>query len=279
MISPFRRFSARPARGLYDAQHEHDACGVAFVADHARRAAATTSSSTPSPPCATSTTAAPSAPSPDTGDGAGILDPGPGRVPAATSSTSSCPRRARTRSASPSCPTTTSEAAGPRSRLEAIAAEEGLRGPRLARRARRRPDLVGATARACHAAHRAAVRRRRPAAARGRAAACASSGWRSACASGPSARPAVYFPSLSARTLVYKGMLTTGAARAVLPRPDRPRGSRPRSRWCTPGSPRTRSRPGRSRTRSGSSPTTARSTRSGATATGCAPARPARQRR
>src|SRR5919205_1694853 len=33
MISPFRRFSARPDEvGLYDGQHEHDACGVAFVA-------------------------------------------------------------------------------------------------------------------------------------------------------------------------------------------------------------------------------------------------------
>src|SRR5689334_20170144 len=33
MGSPYRRFSARPAPvGLYDGQHEHDACGVAFVA-------------------------------------------------------------------------------------------------------------------------------------------------------------------------------------------------------------------------------------------------------
>src|SRR3954447_6286807 len=33
MISPFRRFSAKPeAIGLYDGAHEHDACGVAFVA-------------------------------------------------------------------------------------------------------------------------------------------------------------------------------------------------------------------------------------------------------
>src|SRR5689334_6462890 len=33
MISPLRRFSAQPAaHGLYDGRHEHDACGVAFVA-------------------------------------------------------------------------------------------------------------------------------------------------------------------------------------------------------------------------------------------------------
>ena len=33
MLTPFRRFSAQPAPfGLYDGAHEHDACGVAFVA-------------------------------------------------------------------------------------------------------------------------------------------------------------------------------------------------------------------------------------------------------
>ena len=33
MLSPFTRFSSRPpAQGLYDGAHEHDACGVAFVA-------------------------------------------------------------------------------------------------------------------------------------------------------------------------------------------------------------------------------------------------------
>src|SRR3954452_14301166 len=33
MLSPFRRFSAQPEpNGLYDGAHEHDACGVAFVA-------------------------------------------------------------------------------------------------------------------------------------------------------------------------------------------------------------------------------------------------------
>ncbi len=43
----------------------------------------------------------------------------------------------------------------------------------------------------------------------------------------------VYLPSLSARTIVYKGMLTTG------------------SRWCTAASAPTRSRPGRWPTRTG----------------------------
>ena len=83
----------------------------------------------------------------------------------------------------------------------------------------------------------------------------------------------LYFPSLSARTLVYKGMLTTDQLGDVLPRPDR-RAVRQRDRaWCTAGSRPTRSRPGRWRTRSATSRTTARSTPSAATATGCAPAR------
>ena len=61
-------------------------------------------------------------------------------------------------------------------------------------------------------------------------------------------------------------------ARAVLPRPVRPSGSPPPSRWCTPASPPTPSRPGRWPTRTASSRTTARSTPSRATATGCGPA-------
>ena len=84
---------------------------------------------------------------------------------------------------------------------------------------------------------------------------------------------ATYFPSLSARTLVYKGMLTTPQLGRVLPRPRR-RALRERHRCsCTAASRPTRSRRGRSPTRTASSPTTARSTRCRATRTGCAPAR------
>ena len=98
-------------------------------------------------------------------------------------------------------------------------------------------------------------------------------GWSSACASGPSARAGALLPVAVGRTLVYKGMLTTGAARAVLPRPVRPAlrvGARPgalavldqhvpvvAARAPVPAT----------------SPTTARSTPSRATGTGCAPAR------
>lgn len=83
----------------------------------------------------------------------------------------------------------------------------------------------------------------------------------------------IYFPSLSARTIVYKGMLTTGQLEPFFPDLSDRRFAT-RSPSCTRASPPTPSRAGRSPTRTASSPTTARSTRSRATATGCAPASP-----
>ena len=56
----------------------------------------------------------------------------------------------------------------------------------------------------------------------------------------------VYFPSLSARTLVYKGMLPCPQLAASSPISST-RAARRRSRSCTPASRRTRSRRGRSR--------------------------------
>lgn len=70
----------------------------------------------------------------------------------------------------------------------------------------------------------------------------------------------VYFPSLSARTIVYKGMLTTGQLEPFFPTCPTAASRRP-SRSSTRASPRTPSRPGRSPTRTASSRTTARSTR------------------
>ena len=126
-------------------------------------------------------------------------------------------------------------------RIEKIVASEGLRRPRLARRARRRLD----------ARHDAPGGRCRP------SASCSSPARRRALggidlerrafvvrkriehevrgARRPTPR-VVYFPSLSCRTLVYKGMLTTPAARRVLPRPPRRAGRERASPWCTPAS-------------------------------------------
>ena len=61
------------AVGLYDPAYEHDACGVAFVARLDGVAAARDASARARRARATSSTAAPRAPTPSTGDGAGIL--------------------------------------------------------------------------------------------------------------------------------------------------------------------------------------------------------------
>lgn len=76
----------------------------------------------------------------------------------------------------------------------------------------------------------------------------------------------VYFPSLSPRTIAYKGMLTTRSSNRssrTCPTAATP----PAWPWSTPGSPPTPSPPGPWPTRSASWRTTARSTRSRATGT------------
>ena len=73
-----------------------------------------------------------------------------------------------------------------------------------------------------------------------------------------------YVPSLSSRTIVYKGGST---------RTSRTRTTSPPSPWSTPGSPPTPTPPGSGPTPTASSSTTGRSTPSGATWTGCWPGR------
>ena len=74
----------------------------------------------------------------------------------------------------------------------------------------------------------------------------------------------VYLPSLSARTIVYKGMLNASQLGTSIPTSATPPSSA-RSRWSTRASPRTPSLRGRGRTRTATSATTARSTRCAAT--------------
>ena len=213
MISPFRRFSARPdAVGLYDpptsttpaASRSSPTCAAS---------PATTSSSRRSPRCATSTTAAPSGAEPDTGDGAGILTQVPDAFLREVVDFDAAAAGARTPSASRSCPTTSRRPPRRRPRSRRSPPRRACR-PRLARRAGRprparrdRPRLMPRSRQLFVAADRRAAA----------SSAWRSSGWRSACASAPSARPAVYFPSLSARTLVYKGMLTTDQLEPFFP--------------------------------------------------------------
>ncbi len=211
MISPFRRFSARPeAVGLYDGQHEHDACGVAFVATmrgepgHDIVELALTALRNLEHRGAVGA-------EPDTGDGAGILTqvpdaflrdvvdfplpPGPSYAVGIAF-----------------LPDDDEEAAEAQGAVEALATEEGLTVlgwrdvPTTA-------DLVGATARACQPR----MRQLFVASARGRVVGLALERMAFCLRKRAEREAAVYFASLSARTLVYKGMLTTGQLEPFFP--------------------------------------------------------------
>ena len=169
-------------------------------------------------------------------------------------------------------PTDADDAAKAERRIEELAAEEGLRRPGVAGRARSSPDASGR--RLCRAMPRlaqvvvapdAAADRRTDALALDRLAFCLRKRVEHEV-------HGVYVASLSARTLVYKGMLTghqlgrsspTSPTRASTAGwPSSTRGSRP-----------TPSRRGPWPTRTAIWPTTARSTPCGGTGTGCGPAR------
>jgi glutamate synthase (NADPH/NADH) large chain len=81
-----------------------------------------------------------------------------------------------------------------------------------------------------------------------------------------------FVPSMSARTVVYKGLLLADQV-GVYYRDLQDRAASPRWPWCISASPPTPSRSGRWPTRTACSRTTARSTPSRATSTGCAPAK------
>lgn len=266
---PFTSFP--PSAGLYDRANEHDACGVAFVAtmrgepghdivdhaltalrnlDHRGAVGAET----------------------NTGDGAGILTQVPDEFLRAVMAEQGVelPAKGAYAVGNAFLPVDETERAAAVARIEEIAVAEGLDVlgwrdvPVTA-------DLVGQQARAAmpffaqlfvatrreglQAQETGIVLDRRVYALRKLA----------------ERELAVYFPSLSSRTMVYKGMLTTGQLEPFFPTSPTA-GSPPSSAWSTPASRRTRSRAGRWRTRSGPSPTTARSTPSRATGTGPPPA-------
>ncbi|MBC3990697.1 glutamate synthase large subunit [Streptomyces sp. AC563] len=201
----------RPARqGLYDPRNEHDACGVGFVAtltgepSHELVEQALTVLRNLEHRGATGS-------DPDSGDGAGILL----QVPDAflrESVAFPLPEPGAYAVGIAFLPGDGPEAAAAVARTEAIAAEEGLAvlGWRVVPVA---PELLGSTARATMPAfsqlfvadaegslsgieldRRAFVLRKRA-----------------------EREAGVYFPSLSARTLVYKGMLTTGQLEPFFP--------------------------------------------------------------
>ncbi|WP_353953631.1 glutamate synthase large subunit [Knoellia sp. S7-12] len=205
------RFSAHPAdTGLYRRAHEHDACGVAMVAtmrgtaghdivEHALTALRNLDHR--------GATGA----DPLVGDGAGILTQLPDTFFRAVLDVE-LPQAGAYAAGMAYLPVDESERAAAEHRISQIASEEGLEV--LAwRDVPVTPDLVGEAARACMPVFRQLF------------VAAPDSGVSGIeldrlafCLRKRAEREAeVYFPSLSARTIVYKGMLTTGQLEPFFP--------------------------------------------------------------
>ncbi len=214
MLTPFQRFSARPAAGpvtgLYDPSREHDACGVAFVATmrgepgHDIVEHALTALRNLEHRGAVGAEV-------DTGDGAGILTqvphaflcevvdfelPTPGGYAVGTAflpdDDAACEQAVAV--------------------VERLAGEEGLTVLGW-REVPTTAGLVGETAAACQPRFRQVF----VASARGRVVGMALERMAFCLRKRAEHEANVYFPSLSARTLVYKGMLTTGQLEPFFP--------------------------------------------------------------
>ncbi|HZI98581.1 MAG TPA: glutamate synthase subunit alpha, partial [Actinomycetales bacterium] len=211
LLSPFERFSAQPpAQGLYDGTHEHDACGVAFVAtlrgepgydiveqaltalrnlDHRGAVGAEA----------------------DTGDGAGILTQVPHAFLDAVTDFD-LPARGSYAVGLVFLPDDDGEEAAARDAVARIAEEEGLAvlGWRDVPTA---DSLVGRTARSCMPRFAqlfvAGAKARVMGIALDRMAFCLRKR--------AEREVGLYAASLSCRTLVYKGMLTTGQLEPFFP--------------------------------------------------------------
>ena len=211
MLSPFRRFSAAPEPvGLYDGRHEHDACGVAFVATmrgepgHDIVDAALTALRNLEHRGAVGAEV-------DTGDGAGILT----QIPDAFLREVvgfPLPASGHYAVGTAFLPDDDELEAAARAQLEDLAAQEGLtvlgwRDVPIT------PGLVGATARACQPRFAQLF----VASARGHVVGMALERMAFCLRKRAEHEAAVYFPSLSSRTLAYKGMLTTGQLEPFFP--------------------------------------------------------------
>ena len=200
-----------PSQGLYDPRHEQDACGVAFVAtltgeaSHDIVAKALTALRNLDHRGAAGA-------EPNSGDGAGILMQVPDAFLREVVDFELPPARAYAVGTA-FLPGDAEAVAKTRQRIEEIADEEGL-------------AVLGWRERAGRRQHARRHRAQRDAdaspALRRRAVAPGSAGWRwSGCAFclRKRAEPEtdVYFPSLSSRTLAYKGMLTTDQLDQVFP--------------------------------------------------------------
>ena len=203
--------SAQPEpQGLYDGQHEHDACGVAFVAtlsgqathdivDHALTALRNLDHR------------GASGAEPDSGDGAGILTQIPDALLRETVPFT-LPDKGAYAVGCAFLPDDDEAAAQTRAAVERIAGEENLavvgwRDVPIV------PSLLGATARRVMPRMQQVV----VTAASGRVVGMALERMAYCLRKRAEHEAAVYFPSLSARTLVYKGMLTTAQLEPFFP--------------------------------------------------------------
>ncbi|MBM4796242.1 glutamate synthase large subunit [Streptomyces sioyaensis] len=199
----------RPAQqGMYDPRNEHDACGVGFVAtltgeaSHALVEQALTVLTNLEHRGATGS-------EPDSGDGAGILL----QVPDAflrDEVTFELPEAGAYAVGIAFLPSDAQEAAKAVSRIETMAGEEGLDvlGWRVVPVA---PQLLGNGARATMPAFSQLF------VADGKSTGLALDRKAFALRKRAEREAGVYFPSLSARTIVYKGMLTTGQLEPFFP--------------------------------------------------------------
>ncbi|WP_031506695.1 glutamate synthase large subunit [Streptomyces megasporus] len=201
--------TAHPAKqGMYDPRNEHDACGVGFVAtltgeaSHRLVEQALTVLRNLEHRGATGS-------EPDSGDGAGILVQIPDTFFRETVAFD-LPEAGAYAVGTAFLPTDETEAADALSHIETIAAEEGLTvlGRREVPVA---PDLLGAAARSTMPAFRQIF------VADGANTGLALDRKAFVLRKRAEREAGVYFPSLSARTIVYKGMLTTGQLEPFFP--------------------------------------------------------------
>jgi glutamate synthase (NADPH) large chain len=211
VTSALQRFGTRPApTGLYDGAHEHDACGVAFVATmrgeggHDIVELALTALRNLEHRGAVGAEV-------DTGDGAGILT----QIPHAFLREVvdfELPAHGSYAVGTAFLPDDDQGEAQARTHVEQLAAEEGLTVLGW-REVPVSEGLVGATARSCQPRFRQVF----VTSARGHLGGLALERLAFCLRKRAEHEARVYFPSLSCRTLVYKGMLTTGQLEPFFP--------------------------------------------------------------
>ena len=210
-MSPHTRFSAHPENsGLYRREFEHDACGVALIATMRGRAGhdivdhALTALRNLDHRGATGA-------DPLVGDGAGILTQIPDEFFAANVPFA-LPNSGAYAAGIAFLPTDPDERAAAKTRIEAIAVSENLKVLGW-REVPVDGELVGAAARACMPAFEQLFVR----SAIGRQVAFGLDRLAFCLRKRAEREAQVYFASLSSRTIVYKGMLTTGQLEPFFP--------------------------------------------------------------